>query len=117
MQFGDLRQFQELTAFKMGVTPVKDCKDPFKRTEGGVAVLLLLGLSNCFLRSYVCHFLVTWQVLILAEREYLYTQSPCVAEPHACACVPVSVRVAEPLPVFVSVPFSVVVGVRGRQRN
>ncbi len=52
MQFADLRQFQELTAFKMGVTPVKDCKDPFKRTEGGVAVLVLLGLSNCCLSYY-----------------------------------------------------------------
>jgi hypothetical protein len=61
MQFADLRQFQELTAFKMGVTPVKDCKDPFKRTEGGVAVLVLLGLSNCCL----CYYLLTWQVFLI----------------------------------------------------
>ena len=73
VQFADLRQFQELTAFKMGVTPVKDCKDPFKRTEGGVAVLVLLGLSNFFLRSYLCHFLVTWQVFLILAEQYLYT--------------------------------------------
>ena len=109
VQFADLRQFQELAAFKMGVTPAKDCKDPFKRTEGGVAVLVLLGLSPiafCVLIFAISVF------LILAEPEYLYTQSPCVAEPHACVCVPASVRVsvpvrvAEPLPVFVSLSLS-----------